>query len=221
MTQRRNYFIEKKLQSKFTLTLLLLIFLVAVITFCNLFVIGNFVVTHYASIDTAGTVTDFVIDATKVIWPRLLLIIIVNIIIVAIIGIFYSHQFAGPSFKMERTLKGLSDGDLSSKIYLRKSDSLHNVAHAINRLIDMLRDVVRKSRSIVSQLRDELEGIEVEDEEASRKLAAIRSMVDELEDLFAVFRLEPDEEPSQCRSEGSGAENEGAGKDSSGAEASS
>ena len=200
MTQRRNYIIEGKMQGKFTLTLLMLIFLISVISFCNLYVIGSFVITHYTNLEEANTPGEFIYTAMQVIWPRLILIIVVNIIIVVIIGVFYSHQFAGPSFKMERSLREIAAGDLSSKIYLRKSDSMHNVADAINQLIDNLRSVIRKTQELSIQTKENLAKIEIEDEEVQRRIGTLKGISDEIHDLFDRFTLEERPEPKESSS---------------------
>jgi len=190
MSQRRNYIIEGKMQGKFTLTLLMLIFLISVISFCNLYVIGSFVINHYTNLEEANTPYEFISTAMAVIWPRLILIIVVNVIFVIIIGVFYSHQFAGPSFKMERSLREIAAGDLSSKIYLRKSDSLHNVADAINTLIDNFRSVVRKTQELTTQMQDNVSRIETEDDEVKKRLGALKGIADEIHELFERFTLE-------------------------------
>lgn len=190
MSQRRNYLIEKNLQGRFTLTLLMLIFLIAVISFCNLYVIGSFVINHYTNVHEVQSPLEFILQALDVMWPRLVLIILVNVIIVIIIGVFYSHQFAGPSFKMERALREIAAGNLSSKIYLRQSDSLHNVADAINQLIDNFRTVVRKTQELTVQMRENVEKIDGDDEEIKKRAGAIRGIIDEIDDLYGRFTLE-------------------------------
>ena len=111
-----------------------------------------------------------------------------------IIGVFYSHQFAGPSFKMERSLREIASGDLSSKIYLRKGDSLHNVADAINQLIDNFRSVVRKTRDLSEQMKIHIDKIDTEDEEVSKRIGTLKGISDEIGELFSTFSL--DERPS-------------------------
>ena len=190
MSQRRNYIVEGKMQGKFTLTLLMLIFLISVISFCNLYVIGSFVISNYTNLEEANTPGEFIMTAMAVIWPRLILIILVNIIIVIIIGVFYSHQFAGPSFKMERSLREIAAGDLSSKIYLRKSDSLHNVADAINQLIDNFRSVIRKTQELTVQINENISKVDTEDEDVKKRMGALKGIADEIHELFDRFTLE-------------------------------
>lgn len=194
MSQRKNYFIQKGAQSKFILTLLLLIFLVAVISFCNLYVIGNFVLNNYTTLDQGTDILGFLRAAFSVIWFRLLLIIVVNVIIVAIIGVFYSHQFAGPSFKFESSIKEIAQGNLAMRIYLRKSDSMHNVAEALNVMIDNFRTVIQKANELAAQIKDASNSIKPEDEDSDKALASLRGIAGELEDLLAGFKLNAEDD---------------------------
>lgn len=188
MTQRRNYLPQKGAQGKFVLTLLLLIFLVAVITFCNLYVMGTFIVQNVSSIE-ASTLNDHLGMIWSTIGWRLVLLILVNVIVVAIIGIFYSHQFAGPSYKIEKSLREISQGDLSFKIILRTNDSMHNVAESLNQMIDNFRAVIAKAKELTSQSRESLEKIEASNEESEKAVLALRGIQGELEDLLAGFKL--------------------------------
>lgn len=189
MSQRRNYLPQKGAQGRFVLTLLLVIFLVAVITFCNLWVIGNFVVNHLSDLSTHATVWSFLDKAAPLIWWRVVLIIMVNIIIVAIIGIFYSHQFAGPSYKFEKSLREIAQGDLSFKIILRQNDSMHNVADSLNRMIDNYRAVIAKAKELTLQARESLHSIKAADDDSERAVMAMKGIQGELEDLLAGFKL--------------------------------
>ena len=187
--QRRNYLPQKGAQGRFVLTLLLMIFLVAVITFCNLWVIHSMVVNNYSGRVGGIGELNFLEAAGDLIWWRVGLLILVNVIIVTIIGIFYSHQFAGPSYKFEKSLREIAQGDLSFKIVLRQNDSMHNVADSLNRMIDNYRAVVAKARELAQQTRESLDEMNAGDEETERALLAMKGIQGELEDLLAGFKL--------------------------------
>jgi methyl-accepting chemotaxis protein len=201
VSQRRNYLPQKGAQGRFVLTLLLVIFLVAVITFCNLWVIGNFVVNNYSELGSQHNVWGFLDKAADLIWWRVMLIILVNIIIVAIIGIFYSHQFAGPSYKFEKSLREIAQGDLSFKIILRQNDSMHNVADSLNRMIDNYRAVIAKAKELTFQSRESLGHLKPQDEETEKAVMAMKSIQGELEDLLAGFKLSSQDEPGDSSDE--------------------
>lgn len=186
--QRRNYLPQKGAQSRFVVTLLLIIFLVSVITFCNLWVIGNWVVAA-ADLGTQIQFSDVFEKIRDLVWWRVGLIILVNLIIVGIIGIFYSHQFAGPSYKLEKCVREIAQGDLSFKIFLRTNDAMHNVADSLNRMIDNYRAVIAKAKELNLQCKDTMDRVKVEDDESEQALMALKGIQGELEDLLAGFKL--------------------------------
>lgn len=187
MSQRKNYFIEKGMQSKFIVTLMLLIFLVSVITVCNVYVIYEYV--HSNSVSGSAD-TGFFSVAFNLMGYRLFLIGMVNIIIVAIIGVFYSHQFAGPSYKIEKSIKQIAEGDLSFKVTLRKSDTMHNIAESLNVMVDNFRSVLRKAAELTNQIKDTSTRMASDDEHVAKNIAALKGIAGELEDLLAGFKLE-------------------------------
>jgi methyl-accepting chemotaxis protein len=193
MSQRKNYFIEKGMQSKFIVTLLLLIFLVAVITICNVYIIYEYVQNNMQ----AGTANrSFFAVAFDLMGYRLLLIGLVNILIVAIIGVFYSHQFAGPSYKIERSIRQIAQGDLSFHVTLRKSDAMHNIAESINQLVNNYRNVLTKAALLTSQIKETSAKLASEDEAVAKEVAGLRGIAGELEDLLAGIKLTPTETPA-------------------------
>ncbi|MBI4869427.1 MAG: methyl-accepting chemotaxis protein [Candidatus Wallbacteria bacterium] len=193
MSQRKIYLVQREMQGKFTLTLLMLIFLVAVISFCNLYVIGQYALDHMSTMQGSPTSIGVVFsEALAVLWPRLLLIILVNVIIVVIIGVFYSHQFAGPSYKLEKSIREIAQGDLATRIHLRKGDSMHNVADSLNLMVDNFRTVVLRAQELTRQLKDEGEKLAAHDEaQTDKSIAALKGIAGELEDLWSGFRVDP------------------------------
>ncbi|MBI3890704.1 MAG: methyl-accepting chemotaxis protein [Candidatus Wallbacteria bacterium] len=197
MSQRKIYLVQREMQGKFTLTLLMLIFLVAVISFCNLYVIGQYALDHMNTMPDHQSIGSIFTEALGVLWPRLLLIILVNVIIVVIIGVFYSHQFAGPSYKLEKNIKEIAQGDLSFQITLRKGDSMHNVADSLNAMVDNFRNVIATARKLTGQLKAEADKVGTEDEGQSGKaVAALKGIAGELGDLWSGFKT--GEEPQSA-----------------------
>lgn len=191
MSQRKNYVVDKGMQSKFIVTLLLLIFLVAVITVCNVYVIYEYVQSGYNPAADPSTRSFFGV-AVDLLGFRLFLIGLVNIIIVGIIGVFYSHQFAGPSYKIEKSLLRIAEGDLSFLVTLRKNDSMHNIAESLNMMIENFRNALRKATDLTGQIKDTSTKIHTDDEVVIRHVAALKGITGELEDLLAGFKLIPD-----------------------------
>ncbi|MCJ8347560.1 methyl-accepting chemotaxis protein [bacterium] len=187
---RSNYFIQAGLQIKFTFVLMMIVLLVATITFFNLYIIGDYVVKNTATIVELRDMNSFLVTVFSIVGWRIILLGVVCFLIICIIGIFYSHQFAGPSYKLEKCLKEISEGNLSFDIKLRTGDALHNVADSINVLVDQFRNVIKQSREITEQLK---ECTEDENSDLKEKQEQILSKILELEEIFTGYQLTRDE----------------------------
>jgi len=188
MSQRKNYFVAKGMQSKFILTLLLLLFLVAVITICNFYVIFEYVMRSMAP-DSEESARTFIQLIREGAGYRVLLIGLVNIIIVAIIGVFYSHQFAGPSYKLDRSIRQIATGDLSFEIILRRTDAMTEIADSLNVLIVKYRGVFQKLHELIDRVKDTTAELEVETGGGGKEVAVIKGTMAEIEDLLAGIKL--------------------------------
>lgn len=184
---RSNYFIQAGLQIRFTFVLILIVVLVSMITFVNLYVIGDYVVSNTATIVDLRDMQSFMKTIFEVVGWRIMLVGVVCFMIICIIGIFFSHRFAGPSFKLEKCLREMSLGNLSFDIRLRNGDALHNVADSVNFLVDRFRSVIGQSREISLNLREICVSVP---EEQSQKLL---EKIGQLEDLLAGFQISREE----------------------------
>lgn len=160
MSQRKNYFISKGMQSKFAGTILLLAFLVAVITACNIYVLGSFFVSTKTTLDEARGVTSIMQTFFTEFWPRLLLLVFVNVIIIFIVSVMYSHQTAGPAYKLEKSIKRIAEGDLTFEVSLRRNDNLKELAVALNDLLKKFRNTLTKAKTLSVDLAEKLDGME-------------------------------------------------------------
>ncbi|PKL45097.1 MAG: hypothetical protein CVV41_03125 [Candidatus Riflebacteria bacterium HGW-Riflebacteria-1] len=185
MSQRKNYFIAKDMQSKFAGTILLLAFLVAVITACNIYVLGSYFVNTSKTLVEARSLTVTLQDFVAEFWPRLLVLIFVNVIIVFIVSVMYSHQTAGPAYKLEKSIKRISEGDLTFEVSLRRNDNLKELAVALNELLKKFRVTLAKAKTLSDDISVKLDSLE--SDARFKQLAANAS---ELSELIRQFKIE-------------------------------
>ncbi|EKD82781.1 MAG: hypothetical protein ACD_39C01104G0002 [uncultured bacterium] len=185
MSQRKNYFIAKDMQSRFAGTILLLAFLVAVITACNIYVLGSYFVSTSRTVVEARSLTGTLQDFVAEFWPRLLVLIFVNVIIVFIVSVMYSHQTAGPAYKLEKSIKRISEGDLTFEVSLRRNDNLKELAAALNELLKKFRVTLAKAKTLSDDISVKLDSLESDDR--FKQLAANAS---ELSELIRQFKIE-------------------------------
>ncbi|GAB4279118.1 MAG: hypothetical protein Kow0029_22850 [Candidatus Rifleibacteriota bacterium] len=189
MSQRKNYFISKGMQSKFAGTILLLAFLVAVITACNIYVLGSFFVSTKTTLNEANSITNIMQHFFTEFWPRLLLLVFVNVIIIFIVSIMYSHQTAGPAYKLEKSIKRITEGDLTFEVSLRRNDNLKELAVALNELLRKFRNTLAQAKTLSVDLAVKLEGID--NDERFKQLAKRAA---ELTKLIDQFKIEGNED---------------------------
>lgn len=185
MSQRKNYFISKDMQSRFAGTILLLAFLVAVITACNIYVLGSYFVSTSRTLVEARSLTSTLQDFVVEFWPRLLVLIFVNVIIVFIVSVMYSHQTAGPAYKLEKSIKRIVEGDLTFEVSLRRNDNLKELASALNELLKKFRVTLAKAKTLSEDISVKLDTLEKDDK--FKQLAANAS---ELSQLIKQFNIE-------------------------------
>ncbi|MBF0407975.1 MAG: methyl-accepting chemotaxis protein [Candidatus Riflebacteria bacterium] len=190
MSQRKNYFIAKGMQSKFAGTVLLLVFLITVITACNIYVLASFFMNTKATISegqTAETMMKlFIVD----LWPRLLLLILVNVIIIFIVSIMYSHQIAGPAYKLEKSINRIAGGDLTFEIHLRKNDNLKEVAVAINKMLAKFRETIASAKVLSDDIAEKMQILGTDE-----KFAALSRSAESLREKISMFKIIKDETP--------------------------
>lgn len=133
---RKNYFIKKGLQTRFIGTVFLIIALVVVVIFCNLYFFGLFLQQEDNEQKYEIAIEKLKDDIQNKLAGRLVLLIGVNIMIIALISLFFSHQIAGPVYKLEKTLQKIIDGDLATRFSFRQSDKFDEVADLLNGMKD-------------------------------------------------------------------------------------
>ena len=184
-SQRKNYFIAKDMQSKFAGTILLLALLVAVITACNIYVLGSFFVEKNATLAQQNDASALIHDFISSYWPRLVVLVFVNVIIVFMVSVIYSHQTAGPAYKLEKSIKRITDGDLTFQVSLRRNDNLKELAAALNELLDKFRATLSKTKSLTDDINNKLGSMK-----DNEKYAQIVADSFELRQLIDQFKLE-------------------------------
>ncbi len=190
MTQRKNYFIAKGMQSKFAGTILLLVFLITVITACNIYVLGSFFLSTQTSLNEGQTAESMMRTFVMELWPRLLLLVLVNVIIIFIVSIMYSHQIAGPAYKLEKSIQRIAGGDLTFEIHLRKNDNLKELATAINSMLSRFRETLASARSLSDDIAAKLESLGKDE-----KFAQLAKSAQSLKEKIDEFKIVKDPEP--------------------------
>jgi len=80
----------------------------------------------------------------EIVLPPILINNLLILVVVAVIGIFYSHRLAGPVYRINKDLQKVLDGEQGVRVSLRKEDKLHDLADQINALLDKYEKAIQK-----------------------------------------------------------------------------
>lgn len=189
-SQRKNYFISKDMQTKFAGTILLLALLVTIITACNIYVLGSYFYDSSITQNEGRTLSMVMESFIREFWPRLVILVVVNIIIVFVVSVMYSHQIAGPAYKLENSIKRITEGDLTFEVSLRRNDNLKELASALNSLLEKFRITLAGAKTLTEDIAEKLKILESDDR--FKQLAASSEELRNLIDQFKIENTEKD-----------------------------
>ena len=160
--RRKNYFIKKSFQTRFSLRFVLLILLEA------LLIAGLFFYVSKGTLTTGYSGAELKIEKTASFFcVSFIFILLIVGIAVGLAGtlvlIFYSHRIAGPLFRFQKSLQEISSGDLTKRIRLRQKDQLGDLGESINLMAESINQRIgqlKKEMGVISKrgpLKDSLE----------------------------------------------------------------
>ena len=158
--KRRIFLINRKLQLRFTLLVVLLVLIYSVFlgfaTYLN-YRISTIVFENTAIYDSATEVQIARQGKSTVVTTTVFLVI--NGVVVALIFILLTHKVAGPLYRLEQYTKMISDGKIPPRLIFRKGDELLDLAERFNEMTDTLRQTAQRDASELHTMAEELEKI--------------------------------------------------------------
>jgi methyl-accepting chemotaxis protein len=93
----------------------------------------------------------------------------------------YSHQTAGPAYKLEKSIQRITEGDLTFEVSLRRNDNLKELASALNDLLKKFRTTLAKAKTLSVDLSVKLEGLEEDAKfkQLAKEAAELTKLIDE------------------------------------------
>jgi len=135
MRKRKNYFIEKGLQSQIIVAFIVLTVFVLLITMFNLYFLVQYMVANTLEPSEYIQFSSMLSEAYSMLKYKIFLLVGIDIIIVFIVSLFISHQLAGPGYKIKRSITKIKDGNLNFQVVLREGDKFDDIAKELNALI--------------------------------------------------------------------------------------
>lgn len=135
--KRRQYYIDKKFQTKFMLKFILILIVGGCLS------VAMTVFTTQETLTSSFEGSTLAIQKTSLaILPSVILTNVVTTGVIAVIALIMtllvSHKIAGPMFRFEQDLKVIGEGDLQKKIRIRDGDQFGSVAANLNTMVESL-----------------------------------------------------------------------------------
>lgn len=89
------------------------------------------------------------------------------VVLIGLLGIYFTHKVAGPVFKMKRLLRHVGKGSLRVEARLRKGDELQDFFDAFTQMVAGLRDMEKKQLDDVDKAIDAVQRGAKDDAQAS------------------------------------------------------
>ncbi|MFA4828391.1 MAG: methyl-accepting chemotaxis protein [Thermodesulfovibrionales bacterium] len=197
--RRRNYFINKKFQTNFSIKFLVVIVVEAIMA------LGLFLYLSKGTLTTGYIGSELKISQTYDFFlPMLLLSNIIIVGVTGIIGIavliFMSHRIAGPMFRFEKVLDEISKGDLTYKFKLREGDQFKELEKRINELTGTLDSKAGNLKSGLTEISKMLSRLQTlasahsTDKDFERLLQDISKKLIELQEAANYFKTSQDQQ---------------------------
>jgi methyl-accepting chemotaxis protein len=158
--------------------LLFIILIVLVITILNVVVTGSLFINQQQFVSPGiikSTLLNFLFGTYKY---NFIILLFFNIFVIIILGLYFSHQIAGPVYRLEYEIERIGKGDLSREIKLRKGDFLKEIAASLNVMQDTLKYRLKNIKDAIEEYyienKDKLTPAEKE------KLDYLRGLVEDL-----------------------------------------
>lgn len=158
--RRRNYFIHKRIQTKYAILTVSLLLLYTMILLVAVFAPYAMALFSDLPLSERSQAAEVFLMLDKDIWPGIGLIIL----LFGVLSIFITHKLAGPVYVIERMARNMAEGDLTVRAHLRDGDDLHDLAEYMNQMADSTETVLmsldkeyKKMSLYVAELESELD----------------------------------------------------------------
>ncbi len=151
--RRRQYLINKPLQTKMIVYICLLVLGVLLIAHGLAMGFAELMSSHHAKTMLQGTSWHLQLKSVlEGLWLPILIALILGVIFVLVFGLLYSHRIAGPLFNLKRMLKTVENGELNISMHIRQHDELHDMERAFNQMVEGLNTRLKLIKNAGAQM---------------------------------------------------------------------
>jgi methyl-accepting chemotaxis protein len=188
---RKHYFINKKLQLKYIILTMSLLVLFTIILLSV--IIAPYVIALFSDIPLSrqNEAATFLLTLNNnSTWIGIAL----SILLFGILSIFITHKIAGPLVRFERLAESIADGNMTTRIKLRKGDDLHKLAEGFNQMADNLESLLvsidmeqKKLSSHITDLRRELTARNISEQTVQELATKIDADKDDISKILKTY----------------------------------
>lgn len=182
--KRRQYFIDKGFQLRYMLVIIIAMLCVSMVVGWTVYATVWTKLADPAFMELSQLYTYFEQANYTLVYRTVILIIFISVA-----SIFVSHKIAGPVYRFSQSAKSIADGDLSSKIHLRKGDELTELADVFNSMTDNLVNFIQQDRQLASEINLLVKNIEIDLQNGVIKQERIDSIIGELRSISTKLEI--------------------------------
>lgn len=186
-SRRHQHYIKGRFQRNFILQFLVLILIGCAAFAASVYFYSNWTLTT-AFVDSKLRVmntADFLLPALG--FTALIVAALLSVG-AAIRLLFFSHQIAGPLYRLEKTVQQIAGGNLNFQVKLRSRDELQDFARAMDVMVSDLRTHVRQIKNQSDRLREKLVEANHKSEMPKDLFESLRKTQDELDEAISRFQ---------------------------------
>jgi len=185
--RRRNYFIDRRYQTKYIILTILLLLAYTLTLMTMIFIPYVLDLASGAPLAQQAEAARTLLELHKRIWPG----VFAAIGLFSLLSIYISHQVAGPVYRIKKGIMAILDGDVSNKIHLRRRDDLKDLAECTDLLRDELRNflsAVRGNQELLNECLASLEDGEGKTVDSAEIAQRVRTEIDHNQTIIDKFR---------------------------------
>jgi len=188
MKARKRFYIHS-IQKKYAILTLVLLATYTLVLTLALFLPPGMKLNSSSSLEEQAMAASQFIALSDRLWPAIL----ISVPLFMIVSIWVTHRFAGPIYRLEKSLKQIASGDLGLRVRFRSGDDFQELAALVNQIVHQHADVLRSVRSVHQRLLEIMAQVRskvVAPEELNLTLEQVQAQLEQIETHLQKFKLD-------------------------------
>ncbi len=149
---KRKYIVNKELQFHIAIVMIMEIVLIAVVMSTIIICLNDYYQEIFQYIAGPTELRTPLQEINKPVWYFMLGSVSFSLVVFALVGIFLSHKIAGPLYRLKRVMIDIGKGRLPREVKFRKGDHMHDMADALNEMVQGLKDRDKQTRETIDKM---------------------------------------------------------------------